>query len=352
MHNHHPARMMRVRRQTSSAASETTSATAVVDSAGASSTSAVNFQVPTVTKTLEVVVAVLCLVIILGVGLCVFRRWKRSKKNSAPSQIIDFTSEKARPYESDSKLDLHASAYILEKPSSVYMPGASAADMNPGWVPQMPQNKNGGVTSSTSTSSKKSKGSKKSLRSSRGWDKTFSKFAPSERSPPPSYMADSGSGSKTATFASKFPLPPSPPHQSSLPPTPPTPPATKKLNPISRQLPLLKPAPSELPPLPLLSPRSASFGAHQSMAFAQIGLSDENADQPRLMNVVNPFTPTMDDELPIQLGETVRLLEEFQDGWALVQRLGRVDAPKGVVPLTCLSERSPVIPAFSPNRRV
>ncbi|KAF7295639.1 C3H1-type domain-containing protein [Mycena indigotica] len=334
IHNH--ARMMRVRRAT---ASTTSSGTAVVDSAAPASTmSVVNFQTPAVTKTLEVVVAILAAVILLGVGFCFFRHWKRrhSKKESALPQVIDFTSEKARPYDVEQKLDLHASAYILEKPSSVYMPGASAADMNPNWVPQIPQN-NGKLAPA---SSKKSKGSKKSLRSSRGWDKTFSKFAPSERSPPPSYMSDN----KAAMLASQVPLPPSPPHQSHIPPTPPTPPAKKtKLSPISPTA-MLEPA---LPPLPVVSPtRSESFAAHQSMAFAQMAVSD--ADTSKLMNVVNPFTPTMDDELPIQVGETVRVLEEFQDGWALVQRLGRMDAPKGVVPVTCLRER----PVFSPNRRL
>ncbi|KAJ6622902.1 hypothetical protein B0H10DRAFT_1787288 [Mycena sp. CBHHK59/15] len=70
------------------------------------------------------------------------------------------------------------------------------------------------------------------------------------------------------------------------------------------------------------------------------------------MTVVNAFTPTLDDELLIKVGETVRILEEYQDGWAFVQRVGRIDAPRGVVPRTCITERERVIPVHSPSRRL
>jgi hypothetical protein len=75
-------------------------------------------------------------------------------------------------------------------------------------------------------------------------------------------------------------------------------------------------------------------------------------EMPRLMNVVNSFTPTLDDELPIQIGDTVRLIEEYQDGWALVQRIGRTDAPTGVVPRTCITDRERTLPSLTPNRRL
>jgi hypothetical protein len=352
-----PSRMMRERRQ-APASTPSASATAVVDANPPSYTSsAVNLTVPTSTTALAVVVCVLALIILLGVGICIFRRRRNAKKNSAPSHIIDFTSEKAIRYDVDSKLDLHASAYGLEKPSPVFMPGASAVDMNPGWVPQIISNRDADLASNPSSSSKKSKNSKKSLRTSRGWDKTFSKCAPSERSPPPSYMAHGerkfGSPS-SSPFASQIPLPPSPPHHSTLPPTPPTPPAHKKLNPFSREIPPAKPAPTELPPsMPLPSPaRSASFAQHQSAHFAEMETVDEENSMPRLMNVVSSFTPSLEDELPIQIGDTVRLIEEYQDGWALVQRIGRIDAPKGVVPRTCITDRERIIPAFSPGRRL
>jgi len=62
------------------------------------------------------------------------------------------------------------------------------------------------------------------------------------------------------------------------------------------------------------------------------------------MTVVHSFEPSMDDELPITFGETIRLLEEYGDDWCLVQRVGRMDAEKGVIPRLCLTERPEVVP--------
>nr|RBQ93458.1 hypothetical protein FVER53263_04181 [Fusarium verticillioides] len=53
------------------------------------------------------------------------------------------------------------------------------------------------------------------------------------------------------------------------------------------------------------------------------------------------FKPTMDDELELRAGDLVRLLHEYDDGWALCIRLDR--SRQGVVPRTCLSTR-PVKP--------
>ncbi|KAJ7772945.1 hypothetical protein DFH07DRAFT_1057299 [Mycena maculata] len=346
--HHHPARMVRERRQAPSSV-VSPSATAIVDHAAptTTTTSAVDLTPPTSTSVLAAVVAILAVVILIGFGICVYRRKRNAKKSAADSHIVDFSSEKMRRFDVDSKLDLHASAYILEKPSPAFMPGASAADMNPNWVPQIP-NRGAGLASQSSSSSKKSKSSKKSLRSSRGWDKTFSKIAPSERSPPPSYMP-------SVSSPSGVPLPPSPPHLSTLPPTPPTPPANKKLNPFSREIPAAKPEPTDFPPqMPLPSPaRSASFATHQAASLAE--MDEEAMPPPRLMTVTTPFAPgpeSPEDELPISHGETVRILEEYQDGWALVQRVGRIDAPKGVVPRSCLTDRERIIPIYTPGRRL
>ncbi|ERT03406.1 hypothetical protein HMPREF1624_01721 [Sporothrix schenckii ATCC 58251] len=53
------------------------------------------------------------------------------------------------------------------------------------------------------------------------------------------------------------------------------------------------------------------------------------------------FKPTLDDELDLRAGQLVRLLHEYDDGWALCIRLDR--SKQGVVPRTCLSTR-PVKP--------
>ncbi|TWU76421.1 hypothetical protein ED733_006863 [Metarhizium rileyi] len=53
------------------------------------------------------------------------------------------------------------------------------------------------------------------------------------------------------------------------------------------------------------------------------------------------FKPSLDDEMELKAGDLVRLLHEYDDGWALVIRLDR--SQQGVVPRTCLSTR-PVKP--------
>ncbi|KAF3355105.1 Putative T-complex protein 1 subunit theta [Verticillium dahliae VDG1] len=53
------------------------------------------------------------------------------------------------------------------------------------------------------------------------------------------------------------------------------------------------------------------------------------------------FKPTLEDEMGLKAGEVVRLLHEYDDGWALCIRLDR--SSQGVVPRTCLSAR-PVKP--------
>ncbi|KAI1335787.1 hypothetical protein F5Y15DRAFT_222827 [Xylariaceae sp. FL0016] len=53
------------------------------------------------------------------------------------------------------------------------------------------------------------------------------------------------------------------------------------------------------------------------------------------------FAPTMNDEMELRAGQLVRMLHEYDDGWALCIRLDR--SRQGVVPRTCLSTR-PVKP--------
>lgn len=58
------------------------------------------------------------------------------------------------------------------------------------------------------------------------------------------------------------------------------------------------------------------------------------------------FKPTLEDEMELKAGELVRLLHEYDDGWALCIRLDR--SRQGVVPRTCLSTR-PVKPRAGPG---
>lgn len=138
---------------------------------------------------------------------------------------------------------------------------------------------------------------------------------------------------------------------------PPMPELTEKPSTVLPPTPM-KPSSVESPPVTpdsrsnLLSPRSSSFA---NQVTTQLLTADfipakpekpieEKKAFPRLMTVTTTFTPTMADELAIVMGETVRLLEEYADEWCLVQRVGKIDEVKGIIPRFCLSERQAVVP--------
>ncbi|EGN95764.1 hypothetical protein SERLA73DRAFT_186979 [Serpula lacrymans var. lacrymans S7.3] len=77
------------------------------------------------------------------------------------------------------------------------------------------------------------------------------------------------------------------------------------------------------------------------------GIRRSNFKLPRLMVVTSVFEPAMKDELLIKLGETLTMLEEYEDEWCLVRRHDRV---MGMIPCFCLSEppKSTTSPQFSP----
>ncbi|KAL6707866.1 hypothetical protein ACN47E_003766 [Coniothyrium glycines] len=60
------------------------------------------------------------------------------------------------------------------------------------------------------------------------------------------------------------------------------------------------------------------------------------------------FKPSMQDELDLRAGQVVRMLHEYDDGWALCIRMDR--SQQGVVPRTCLSKH-PVKPRNGPPRQ-
>lgn len=60
------------------------------------------------------------------------------------------------------------------------------------------------------------------------------------------------------------------------------------------------------------------------------------------------FKASLHDELNLQAGQLVRMLHEYDDGWALCIRLDR--SQQGVVPRTCLSKH-PVKPRTGPPRQ-
>lgn len=147
-------------------------------------------------------------------------------------------------------------------------------------------------------------------------------------SPPPAYRI---LGLQTV------PIPPLPPATAAPAIPPPTPMFSHFTEPVSTPL----RESFDLPPVP--SPRSASFNTSASVAPTTLPTVFDAKPLPRLMLVSTSFQPTRDDELGVRAGETLRLLKEFEDEWCLVQRVGRSDAKKGVVPRFCLTDRPRVV---------
>jgi len=93
--------------------------------------------------------------------------------------------------------------------------------------------------------------------------------------------------------------------------------------------------PSSPPHTPPANSTSGSAGGQNSSSQVE---RDEDAGvaPSRLMTVVARYTPNLPDELHVNLGDVVRVITEYKDGWCFAQLLGAIDAPKGVVPLVCL----------------
>jgi len=155
-------------------------------------------------------------------------------------------------------------------------------------------------------------------------------------SPPPAYRI---------LGLNSVPVPPTPPESSPTEMPPPTPmhgsAATTAATPTRESF--------DLPPVPSPSPspRSTSFqsaaSTPSSAPRAGIATMFTPKSLPRLMQVTTSFEPSRSDELSLRVGETLRLIKEFEDEWCLVQRIGAPDAEKGVVPTCCLAERPRII---------
>jgi len=104
--------------------------------------------------------------------------------------------------------------------------------------------------------------------------------------------------------------------------------------------------------LMVTSPTLASPARHASFAYQQQQLpkpghvrrssssssagSAKDANRlPRTMVVAQTFAPSMADELTVAVGERIRMMDEYADGWCLVER----GAERGVIPRFCLTER-------------
>ncbi|KAG6864747.1 hypothetical protein C0991_007422 [Blastosporella zonata] len=312
-------------------ATETTAEQSASPSASATLASSLP---PKSVPALAAVLSVIGAAIILGIAICRYRSYKRRKARASPNTLAGkVIIEKDHHYASEKHIDLADVSIYTEKPEkAVLTPRALDSETN--WVPQIKAYPATSLPPPEPTASPKSKKSPKVILSVNTSPET-------PQSPPPVYfMADRAPGEAQ----SSIPIPPSP-IVSTISPPPPTPPANRRTkSSFASQI---------EQPMPAPSPRSESFAPQDLVYPKEPGDSpsdESNQKLPRLMSVTSSFTPTLDDELAIKLGDTVRMLDEYKDGWCLVQRVGRIDAPKGAVPRFCLQERRGVVPIV-PNRK-
>jgi len=276
------------------------------------SVSQVSGNLPTSVKALTGFIVVLG-VILLGLAGWRIGVWRRNKMRDARMRgLLPFSSEKKDgairlqfssnfPQDKDAKPTYeHPLAGLLTRPAPAHAP-------------------NKAIKKDTSRffGAKKSPFGRKTPTS-----------AKSSGHPPPSYQEASPPPAPKIQLSVQVPT---------RPPPPPTPLTSTTINITSGR------------PSPAPSPRSSSYGGALDSAWKTpvtgrpISRSLNGKRLPRLMFVGATFVPTLPDELPVKLGETLRLVEEYEDEWCLVQKVGRPDAEKGVVPRFCLQERPEVI---------
>ncbi|TFK88324.1 hypothetical protein K466DRAFT_77071 [Polyporus arcularius HHB13444] len=143
-------------------------------------------------------------------------------------------------------------------------------------------------------------------------------------SPPPTYQATSRSSSPGSTPSSS----PRPPALNL-----PTVSVTHENHEYLSVPPVATPVPSPR--------RTSSFGMEGLGEQANLKAKPSIKGQklPRRMLVEHTFIPSLADELAVKVGEVLNMLEEYEDEWCLVERLGSRSGERGVVPRFCLKER-------------
>ena len=220
--------------------------------------------------------------------------WKRRKAMTASQKFRKdsfIPSEKIRPIVDGRPMEKQEVLVILPMEPPATVQHASAK-----WVPQIPKGHDGSAVVDVKVS-----------------------MGEAARSPPPTYTASSS--------------------PASTPSTSPRPPA---LN-----LPTLTVTHDDsmlsVPPVasPVPSPRRTSSFLKDAPAETNLKPKPSIKGQklPRKMLVEHTFIPSLADELSIKVGEILTMLEEYEDEWCLVERLGSRSGERGVVPRFCLKER-------------
>ena len=72
--------------------------------------------------------------------------------------------------------------------------------------------------------------------------------------------------------------------------------------------------------------------------FDDVPAASADLGQIRIGTVRRPFCPQLQDELRVNLGDSLRILRSFDDGWALAVKIGGSDGEQGFIPMECFHE--------------
>ena len=110
----------------------------------------------------------------------------------------------------------------------------------------------------------------------------------------------------------------------------------------------------------LASPAACSLGTILAMAIPEdpvpvVNPFEDSVDPPVLSHIetiCRPFVPTLEDELLVSPGDRVRVLQVFDDGWSMVEKVGLGPSTKGnqqrrgLIPVDCFREAGQALPTF------
>lgn len=116
---------------------------------------------------------------------------------------------------------------------------------------------------------------------------------------------------------------------------------------------------------PLRSPMSVRpFTPSESWAFPKPPLPSSTTPPPTSMQdpftelsgietIKRPFAPTMHDELSVVPGDRIRILNTYDDGWAMVEKIDVAsDKAIGLIPIDCLRSTGEELSTFITSKRL
>ncbi|KAL5520074.1 hypothetical protein ACEPAG_1734 [Sanghuangporus baumii] len=104
-------------------------------------------------------------------------------------------------------------------------------------------------------------------------------------------------------------------------------------------------------------PDEVTSGTCESAVTAKTSMSGTDGIVGAIEHIRRPFLPTLADELRVQRGDVIRVLQVFDDGWVQVEKISSSTETttsayeRGLIPVDCLREAGEPLPDFLASRR-